>query len=97
MTNLRYDYGGISSATGAIDTFIRKMDGVMDDIEAALKPLEGEAWSGSDAQVAYLEQKNIWREAALAIAQSLVKLKVALNDGAEGIRATDLRAASFFG
>lgn len=94
---MRYNYDGIGNAVTSIDNFIAKMDSIMDDIEAALKPLEGEAWNGMAAQEAYLARKTQWRNAALQIAQSLVSLKIKLNDGAEGIRSTDLRSAQMFG
>lgn len=97
MSQLTYNYGGISDAQGAIDQFIRLMDAELDFVETELKPLEGEAWSGSEAQVAYFDAKAKWRAAALKIAQELLNLKNALQSGADGIQATDLKAASMFG
>lgn len=97
MSQLVYDYSGISDAQGAIDQFIRLMDSELDYIETELKPLEGDGWKGSQAQEAYLSAKTAWRGAALKISEELLKLKGALQTGAEGIQATDLRAASMFG
>ncbi|GAA4922367.1 uncharacterized protein YukE [Stackebrandtia albiflava] len=95
---IRYNYVGIKNGQDAIDKFIMQMDMELDAIESKLKPLDtGEAWSGSDAQVAYHDLKSQWRAAAGAIAESLVALKVALGEGSEGIRAADVRSAAYFG
>jgi WXG100 family type VII secretion target len=94
---VRYSYDGIFSAAESIDKFIKLMDTTLDEIETALKPLEQDAWKGSAAQEAYLTRKTEWRNAAAAIAEALINLKVALGDGAEGMKAADVRAAGWFG
>jgi WXG100 family type VII secretion target len=94
---VRYNYGGIADAQSVIDKFIKDMDAELDAIEGGLKPLEGEAWSGSQAQESYYSLKEQWRAAAGEIAQSLVNLKGALGQGSEGIQSADLRSAQYFG
>jgi|GEM_PF-5628922 len=97
MSQLTYNYAGITNAQEAIDQFIRLLDGELDYIEGELSPLEGDAWKGSEAQTAYFDAKSKWRAAALEIATQLVTLKDRLQSGQDGIRATDLRAAQMFG
>lgn len=94
---MRYNYAGIESAAGSIDKFIKAMDTELDAIETKLKPLEGPAWSGSDAQTAYFDLKSRWRQAALEIAEALINLKVKLGEGSDGMRAADVKGASYFG
>lgn len=97
MTSIRYDYNGIDNCAEIIDAFLTKMDSRLDEIETALKPLEGEAWKGSVAQEVYFEKKTEWRAAALKIAESLMNLKVSLGVSKEGMQAADIRAAGMFG
>jgi WXG100 family type VII secretion target len=82
---ITYQYATIETAAGNIDTFIQYMNSELSDIESKLRPLETN-WT-SDAQAAYLAQKNKWRRNAEEIVGVLTQLKAALS--AAGTRMQD--------
>lgn len=98
MTNpeaLIYDFGTMQAAAGGIETAVTRMQTTLSNLEADLRPLEGDSWS-SDAQQAYLQRKQRWQTAAQDINTTLTKVKVALQGAAEGMQAQDKKATGYF-
>jgi WXG100 family type VII secretion target len=92
---ITYNFATMADATSAIDAAISSMRGTLDQLEADLRPLEGEAWS-SEAQLAYKARKDRWNQASLHIVQILSQVKMALAASAERMQATDRRATNYF-
>ena len=90
-----YNFNTIAGATGAIDTAVGTMRHLLSQLEADLRPLESDAWT-SEAQAAYKIRKDKWTAASNHIAQILSQVKLALENSASHMQATDRRAASYF-
>lgn len=95
MVDLNYSPAEIAMIRSTIESTIRAMDVELDSVEAKCRPLEGDTFQGA-AQQAYLESKEIWREAALEIAQTMNRLAVAVSDAGDSMSAADQQAASWF-
>lgn len=95
MTDMMYSPGEIQMINTAIQTAVKQLDNELDTVESACKPLEGDAFKGS-AQTAYLESKQIWREAALEIAQTMNRLAAAVSDSGQSMADADKQAATWF-
>ncbi|MFC7528564.1 WXG100 family type VII secretion target [Actinoplanes sp. GCM10030250] len=91
---ITYTYATIENAAGNIDQFISFMNSELSDIESKLKPLETD-WT-SDAQQAYLAQKNKWKTNAEEIVQVLGQLKSALNSAGTRMQEADQAATRMF-
>lgn len=90
-----YDFGTIADAESAIDTAVSTMRNLLSQLESDLRPLESGAWT-SEAQAAYKIRKDKWNNASNHIAMILSQVKVALENSAHQMKATDRRAASYF-
>ncbi|MGH3663296.1 MAG: WXG100 family type VII secretion target [Micromonosporaceae bacterium] len=90
-----YNPGEIAMIRSTIENTVKKMDTELDSVEAKCKPLEGEAFEGA-AQTSYLESKQVWREAALEIAQVMNRLALAVSESGDSMASADKQAASWF-
>ncbi|MGH3729310.1 MAG: WXG100 family type VII secretion target [Micromonosporaceae bacterium] len=95
MTDMLYSPGEIQMINTAIQTAVKQMDSELDTVESVCKPLEGDAFQGA-ARTAYLESKQIWREAALEIAQTMNRLAAAVSQSGQSMADADAQAATWF-
>ena len=92
---LVYNFSTMAGAASAIDTAVGTMRHLLSQLESDLRPLESEAWT-SEAQAAYKIRKDKWNTASNHIAQILSQVKMAVEESASRMQATDRRAASYF-
>ncbi|MGH3734571.1 MAG: WXG100 family type VII secretion target [Micromonosporaceae bacterium] len=90
-----YSPSEIQMINQTIKTCVGKIDEELDSVESKCSPLEGEAFQGA-AQNAYRENKAIWREAALEIAQVMNRLAMSVSQAGDNMAAADAQAASWF-
>jgi WXG100 family type VII secretion target len=93
---LSYDFAEIDAAILAdIQGTSARLGAALDDLTRQIAPLR-EVWT-ADAAAAYQAEQASWRQAASALHDILVRLGVAVRDGAADVADADRRAAGMWG
>jgi WXG100 family type VII secretion target len=94
--DLVYNYGGISTIAGAIDSFVGQMRANLDEVDTEFKNLIAHGWTGSGSD-AFNNCSSKWHAAAEEMAQTLNTLKQKVDNAGIHMHATDGRVATRFG
>ena len=93
---LVYDFEGINSIAAQIETFVKDMDGTLDDVDSAFRNLLANGWTGAGAS-AFQDHSLRWHTKAGEMATTLRKLSSAAGNAAVNMHAADQAAAARFG
>lgn len=91
---LLYNHGTIQGACGDIDTFVNQMNGTLDGVEKDFNRLRSN-WDSESAQQ-FDQCKQRWNHGARNIADTLLRLKLALQGASDRMGQADRRAKNLF-
>lgn len=93
---LSYDFAEIDAAVLAdIQGTSARLGAALDDLSRQVAPLQ-QVWT-RDAAAAYQAEQAQWQQAASALRDILIRLGVAVRDGAAEVADADRRAARMWG
>lgn len=93
---LSYDFAEIDAAVLAdIQATSTRLDAALADLDRQVAPLQ-QVWT-RDAAAAFGAEQARWRQAAAALHDILVRLGVAVRDGAADVAEADRHAARLWG
>jgi WXG100 family type VII secretion target len=90
-----YDFAGIDSMAGQIESFVADMNGTLGDVDAKFRTLLANEWTGAAAD-AFGVQSSIWHKKADEIAASLRRLASAAGTASINMQQADSAAAARF-
>jgi len=90
-----YDFGGIDSMAGQINSFVAQMNGTLAGVDAKFRSLLAAGWTGAGAD-AFGVQSARWHKDADAMAATLQRLSAAAGNAAMNMQQADAAAASRF-
>jgi 6 kDa early secretory antigenic target len=88
------NYATLHAASEHVGKAMETMNGLLQQLEGDAKPLVHE-WTG-DAQTAYLERQQQWRNSAEHLSGMLREIRIAIDASAEGYKTADGTAAKGF-
>ena len=94
--DLVYNYGGITTIAGAIDSFVAQMNANLDEVDVEFKNLLNNGWHGAGAN-AFNTCSQQWHSAATEMATTLNQLKAKVDNAGITMLGTDSRVAAKFG
>ena len=93
--DLLYNYAGIDTVAGAINSFVSQMNANLDEVDSKFKTLIADGWSGKGAN-AFQGKSAQWHSAATEMATTLQKLSGKVGDAAVHMQGADGAAAARF-
>jgi WXG100 family type VII secretion target len=91
-----YQFGGIESVAGAIQSFVGQMNSKLDEVDGTFNSLIANGWSGQGAD-AFQQCKQQWHQGAQDMAQTLHSLSQKVNEASTQMAQADSAAARNFG
>jgi WXG100 family type VII secretion target len=95
--DLLYNYEGISSVSGAIESFVGQMNANLDEVDAVFRNLLANGWGGSTGASAFQAQSTKWHAGANEMATTLRSLSTKVGDAGINMRQMDQSVANRFG
>ena len=95
--DLLYNYEGISSVSGAIESFVAQMNANLDEVDATFRNLLANGWGGSEGAAAFQAQSAKWHTGANDMATTLRTLSTKVGDAGINMKALDGQVANRFG
>ena len=92
---LKVHFGEMANVPGHIDSAIKQLNTVIEDLERAAAPIVA-SWEG-DAQEAYRTRQKLWQDAQNDLNLLLGQVKMAVQRSLERYRETETRNAQLFG
>jgi WXG100 family type VII secretion target len=93
---LVYNFGGIDTIIGSINTFIADMQGNLADVDRSFTDLLASGWHGAGAD-RFAECSTKWHKAADDLATALQVLGQKVGNAAANMQAADQQAAARLG
>ncbi len=93
-SHLLYNHGTIQGAAGDIDSFVGLMHGKLEDVNGDFNRLRGN-WD-SDSARQFDDCRKRWEDGAREIADTLLRLKMALVGASDRMSQADQRAKQLF-
>ena len=95
--DLLYNYEGISSVSGAIESFVAQMNANLDEVDAVIRNLLANGWGGSEGAAAFQAQSAKWHSGANEMAVTLRSLSTKVGDAGINMKSLDQNVANRFG
>ena len=89
MSDIKVDFGGVSTAAADISTGANSISSTLDTMDSQLQPLR-QAWTGEASQ-AYEVAKTKWTTALSDMKALLADISTAVDQGGQDYQATEQR------
>ena len=90
-----YDFSGIDTLGGSINSFVNHMNEKLDEVDRTFKALLANGWQGAGAE-AFNGCSAKWHASAAQMATTLHQLSVKVGNAAANMAAADAAAAARF-
>jgi len=93
--DLLYNYEGIDTVSGAINSFVSQMNANLDEVDSKFKNLIANGWTGKGAD-AFAGKSAQWHSAAMEMATTLQQLSKKVGDAGIRMQQADAAAGARF-